>query len=484
MGLSTWLRAGSFTAFGLFLGITIANVMWSAHFSPGSDAAAKRSVSLMKQQLNHDVSVAEEPPNPMASSMRLQTELDIADTKIYDQDAEIKDLKRVIEEVGQELKDSKLVLEMAKQEQALSQPTPECDDKQTAEDAEADLIQTMIKKQHHDTDLSQATSWNDGPIPVWVWMDYKTLPGFIELNLRALLKNAPEPDFKVHYVNKDNILDWVPDMPDEFVRMPYAAATSDLIRTALIANHGGVYLDTDFVVTRPLHEFTDWLEEFDFVSYTSHGQDCADAQFSSNFVAGRKGNLLYANTWAKIKESLKQKCMFNDGDSEQGVCCYTSTGEPRKCHVPWAGVGERMSHPILQDLLNDEVNNEFQLYCLNNAESFVPVLYNSKKVPMEYKLDSGHIAWTEMDGDVCTRVGDDLDCSSVTETGVRWQANSTAYFSRLAYHLFSSIMSNKKKGTDGPTVPYKKLTASELLAGNWAISELYQKRLTVTSPPP
>jgi hypothetical protein len=40
----------------------------------------------------------------------------------------------------------------------------------------------------------------DGPIPVWVWMDYKELPGFIELNLRILQHNAPSPQFQIHYV--------------------------------------------------------------------------------------------------------------------------------------------------------------------------------------------------------------------------------------------------------------------------------------------
>lgn len=83
-------------------------------------------------------------------------------------------------------------------------------------------------------------------------------------------------DTSVHpyQVTPDKIKSLVPDMPEEFDRMPYAAATSDLIRTALIALHGGVYLDTDFLVQHPLSEFTNELEHADFVSYESHGQDC------------------------------------------------------------------------------------------------------------------------------------------------------------------------------------------------------------------
>eukprot|EP00041_Stephanoeca_diplocostata_P022566 m.539921 g.539921 ORF g.539921 m.539921 type:complete len:336 (+) comp22095_c0_seq3:154-1161(+) len=189
---------------------------------------------------------------------------------------------------------------------------------------------SMIQHNHKDAD-------NDGPIPVWIWMDYDKLPGFIELNLRVLQHNAPSPQYTINYVTPQNIKALVPDMPEEFDRMPYAAATSDLIRTAIIAHHGGVYMDTDFLVQHPLHEFTDLLKDYDFVSYTSHGQDCQKGQFSSNFVAGRKGNALYHRSWETIKQKLKRRCMHKDGDKLQGVCCYTASGDPRKCHIPWAG---------------------------------------------------------------------------------------------------------------------------------------------------
>jgi mannosyltransferase OCH1-like enzyme len=104
-------------------------------------------------------------------------------------------------------------------------------------------------------------------------------------------------------VTPDKIKSLVPDMPEEFDRMPYAAATSDLIRTALIALHGGVYLDTDFLVQHPLAEFTNELEHADFVSYESHGQDC------------QKGCVLSA----LVSPSHKMECVCGlDGDVQCG----------------------------------------------------------------------------------------------------------------------------------------------------------------------
>eukprot|EP00040_Diaphanoeca_grandis_P026648 m.149615 g.149615 ORF g.149615 m.149615 type:complete len:824 (+) comp30671_c0_seq1:178-2649(+) len=485
MGMGVWRNAAAFTAFGLFLGVTIANMMWTTHFGKNREAGG----ALMRTRVEHPLGETpntggETPDNvnaiPSKNEHELQLHLDVADSQLYAKDLEIEALKQLIGNTKQQhvkqIEEANLKQESLQQEAKVMQESL-----QQAQAKQESLAQAQQASPKHEVELpnhdvqDSLDMFAGQPIPVWVWMDYKSLPGFIELNLRALVMNAPEPDFVIRYVNKNNILDWVPDMPEEFVRMPYAAATSDLIRTALIANHGGVYLDTDFVVTRPLHDFTDLLKDFDFVSYTSHGQNCQDAQFSSNFIAGRPGNQLYAQTWQKIKDSLKQKCMHNDGDTEQGVCCYTSDGEPRKCHIPWAGVGERLSHPILKDVLE---NDGFKIHCLNDAESFVPVLRNSKNTPSEYKLDSGHIAWTVLDGDVCKRVGDDLVCR-----GTDWQANSTAYFSRLAYHQFSSIMSNNKKGTSGPLVPYRKLRADEILHGDWAVSELYRKAFAGETPP-
>lgn len=57
-------------------------------------------------------------------------------------------------------------------------------------------------------------------------------------------------------------------MPKEFLRLPYAAAASDVIRAASIYHHGGIYMDTDFVITGPLHKWLDKLETHDIISYS------------------------------------------------------------------------------------------------------------------------------------------------------------------------------------------------------------------------
>ena len=51
--------------------------------------------------------------------------------------------------------------------------------------------------------------------------------------------------------------------------MPYAVATSDVARMGLLAEHGGLYMDADFLVARPLAPLARMLENHDVVSYAS-----------------------------------------------------------------------------------------------------------------------------------------------------------------------------------------------------------------------
>lgn len=62
----------------------------------------------------------------------------------------------------------------------------------------------------------------------------------------------------------------------------------------------------------------------------------------------------------------------------------------QKCHIPWAGVGERTSHPELENLLKE---GNFKIHCYGRDKSFVPPIQNKHDPPKEYKLDSGIVCW-------------------------------------------------------------------------------------------
>ena len=98
--------------------------------------------------------------------------------------------------------------------------------------------------------MSHRASSATSRIPVWVWYEYPDNfpPRYIRLNLQALQRNAPATHFNIIYVNHSTIGSHVPDLPDAFWRLPTRVAFSDAGRLGLLATHGGIYVDADFLV--------------------------------------------------------------------------------------------------------------------------------------------------------------------------------------------------------------------------------------------
>merc|ERR1740117_473091 len=102
---------------------------------------------------------------------------------------------------------------------------------------------------------------------IWCFYDYKNGPSpFVKLNFATWRKHAPE--MKIMMVNDSNVRDFIPDIPKEYFMLPYASAKSDFLRAALLYHHGGLYMDTDFLVGRPLREVMQKLDDgHDIVTY-------------------------------------------------------------------------------------------------------------------------------------------------------------------------------------------------------------------------
>jgi len=175
---------------------------------------------------------------------------------------------------------------------------------------------------------------------IWTYWDYPKGPDYlVQLNLDTWRKWAPE--MKLVLINESNIRQYVPDCPDEFFRLPYAAAKSDFVRASLLYHHGGVYMDTDFMLLGPLREVLQNLEDNDIVSYSSAPQEdtaCLGREYSSNWLAGKKGNVFHKTWWDNMKFKLTRMC--DEGDfAREMVCCheaYAPQPETRSCHIPWA----------------------------------------------------------------------------------------------------------------------------------------------------
>jgi mannosyltransferase OCH1-like enzyme len=186
---------------------------------------------------------------------------------------------------------------------------------------------------------------------IWCYYEYPNGPSpLVKLNMETWAHHAP--DLEVVMVNDSNVEKLIPDLPHEYFMLPYASAKSDLLRAALLYHHGGIYMDTDFLVNRPVSEFMSKLETHDIVTYSDEvnkpSGDCGK-YFSSNFMAGRKNNGFSRTWWENIKSKLTSDCPAGAFKQEK-VCCHEkgenaeSRHEHQVCHVPWAAM-EHMKDP-------------------------------------------------------------------------------------------------------------------------------------------
>lgn len=87
---------------------------------------------------------------------------------------------------------------------------------------------------------------------VWLYWDSPegADPGYIELCRRTIEKWAG--DYRVIVLNKENAFNHVPGLHEEFPNIPVIAHRADYVRAACLASRGGIWLDIDTVVLKPL----------------------------------------------------------------------------------------------------------------------------------------------------------------------------------------------------------------------------------------
>jgi len=338
------------------------------------------------------------------------------------------------------------------------------------------------------------TYWHypDGPSP------------WIKLNVQSWLKHAP-PGTELVLVNESNFRDLIPDAPKELFMLPYSACKSDVVRAAVLYHHGGIYLDTDFVVMKPLSPILAKLGEgWDVVAHSDENSDsgwCFKNEFTSNFMAARRGNEVSGTWWENIKAKLTRICGFGEYSQEK-VCCHEAFAdeEPAQCHVPWGQlewlknpekdadvfwdsepkVPKGVHGPVLDAMLEaiergnakaKQLPPQAPIFCLQGHDALQPHL-------------NGEIYWQKWDSktqatsaDAAKASKDDYDvrfqCQESGNGDLRCErgnwGNSTRtfrnFFGRTAYHLFFSTKLVETK------------TPEEALASDWLVAELLRRSL-------
>jgi len=335
-------------------------------------------------------------------------------------------------------------------------------------------------------------SWKDmDRVPVWVWWDFpKGIPTGYRLNVRTWMKYIPADKFDLRLVNFTNIKKYIPDLPDAFYRM-YPLAQSDYIRAAMLALHGGVYMDGDMLLRNSLDNvFKEIFDgKTDVMPYLWEHQECRKS-FSTNFMAGTRGNLLNREWLGRIYQLMSAKCPGKLGTQDDGMyeffnhngCCYLSSGAPRQtCYVSFGMFGDRSAHHVMEQIdRSSSKKRRLRMTCIDkwkgmaaNASGSNGELLWKKFLPGPPEGYQGPIGkWSEVPKreqrtEMCWREGQDLRC---TQSG-----RYPVFFERHGYHLFN-LNNNDLIGG------FKK--EEELLDSGTVVAELYKLALEGEQPDP
>lgn len=139
---------------------------------------------------------------------------------------------------------------------------------------------------------------------IWIcwWQGYDAMPDFCKMCYENLKRNTPE-DYSVHLITQDNYSEFV-SLPAEIVQLLRSGKLSvtqfsDLLRQALIAANGGVWIDASVWVTEKYIELIDfnapfWSVKLDSVDDESViGQVISQCKWSGFALAGCKDSLIF-----------------------------------------------------------------------------------------------------------------------------------------------------------------------------------------------
>jgi len=105
-----------------------------------------------------------------------------------------------------------------------------------------------------------------------IWQYWETRgkkPAHIDHLHRFVEKNS---GVNVKLVTPENLHEYLDDVPQAILEIHELAHKADMLRTMLVAKHGGMWLDSDALVLRDLNPYFDLLESNEFIGFNNGGK--------------------------------------------------------------------------------------------------------------------------------------------------------------------------------------------------------------------
>jgi hypothetical protein len=123
------------------------------------------------------------------------------------------------------------------------------------------------------------------------------MPGYIELCVETVLRHYPEARL-LDSSAFDSFWEFDRDVPVGHLVVQHRA---DFVRAYLLYHHGGLWLDSDFVLLRPFDGLTELPPEATFAGYRVDGGD-----FANNLMFSKPGDPVLRDLYSRVCEHLRE----------------------------------------------------------------------------------------------------------------------------------------------------------------------------------
>jgi hypothetical protein len=177
--------------------------------------------------------------------------------------------------------------------------------------------------------MTDSSSGSPQEVPVWMYWEDRPgqhCPAYLRLCRETVARNLGRCG-PLHVLDRATAADWLPDLDRQvWDRLDGPVQRADYVRTRLVHRYGGIWIDHDCIVRRPLDALADHLDRFEFVAW---GGDVQGRLFN-NLFAARAGST-FVSEWLSAQD--RALAATDDWAS-----------------LPWAGLGNDAIHPLLRRL--------------------------------------------------------------------------------------------------------------------------------------
>lgn len=147
------------------------------------------------------------------------------------------------------------------------------------------------------------------PRIIWSYWNNPEVPDFVAKCRKNWAKFAP--NYEIRYLNKNNISDFITNMPDNWQSLPHYRQ-ADVLRLKLLEKYGGIWMDASIL----LMENPDKFVGGDVTLFTTPGTNNNDPVYENWFIASTKNNEIIKKWIVEVEKAIKDPDAYLESSSE------------------------------------------------------------------------------------------------------------------------------------------------------------------------